>query len=70
MDELNFELSLEQNFEYARMVKDVENLSRDEMKDLLLKSAKLLMAKDAVIKILVRKSLGMDFGSTVEQRAA
>jgi Phycobilisome degradation protein nblA len=70
MDDLNFELSLEQNFEYARMVKDVENLSRDEMKDLLLKSAKLLMTKDAVIKSLLRKSLGMDFGSTVEQRAA
>lgn len=63
MIDLNFKLSMEQEFEYARIVKAVEVMSGDDAKALLLKSTKLLMTKDAVIKSLVRQSLGMDFGN-------
>jgi hypothetical protein len=53
MDIKTFDLTLEQQFELQRMQTAATKLSREEVVDLLLKSARLIMLKDNAIKDLI-----------------
>ena len=50
--DLNFELSLEQQFNLKIMQKSIQKMSREEALFLLMDAARLLMIKDNVIKSL------------------
>ncbi|MBW4623114.1 MAG: NblA/ycf18 family protein [Cyanosarcina radialis HA8281-LM2] len=54
MDASSFELTLEQQFQMRLMEKSAEQMNREQMQELLLQTAKLLMVKDNVIRDLIR----------------
>jgi hypothetical protein len=56
MDTSAFELTLEQQFHVRLMEQSTERLSREQMQELLIQTAKLLMVKDNVIRNLMRNS--------------
>lgn len=54
MKSSDFELTLEQQFHLKLMEVSTQNLSREQLHDLLIQSAKLIMLKDNVIRSLVK----------------
>jgi hypothetical protein len=54
MDASSFELTLEQQFQMRLMEKSAEQMNREQMQELLLQTAKLLMVKDNVIRDLIK----------------
>jgi Phycobilisome degradation protein nblA len=54
MDSSAFELTLEQQFQMRLMEESAHNLSREEMQDLLIQTARILMVKDNVIRSMIK----------------
>ena len=54
MDSSSFELSLEQQFQMRLMEQSAEQMTREQMQNLLIQSARLLMLKDNVIRDLIK----------------
>ena len=55
---LNTSLSLEQEFKFRRIFQEsVATMNPQEARSLLLEASKLLMVKDNIIKILIKKEL-------------
>lgn len=55
MDSSAFELTLEQQFQMRLMQESAEKLSREQMQELLIQTARLLMVKDNVIKNMIKQ---------------
>lgn len=55
MDIKTFDLTLEQKFELQKMQAAAHQMSREQLVDLLLKSARLIMLKDNAIKDLIKQ---------------
>lgn len=53
--DLNFELSLEQQFNLKIMQKSIQKMNREEAISLLMDAAQLLMVKDNAIKSLMKQ---------------
>ena len=49
-----FELTLEQQFQMRLMEESAQKMTREQMQDLLIQSARLLMLKDTVIRDLIK----------------
>ncbi len=49
-----FELTLEQQFQMRLMQESVQELSREEMLDVLMQTSRLLMVKDNIIRDLIK----------------
>ncbi|HEY9675228.1 MAG TPA: NblA/ycf18 family protein [Waterburya sp.] len=54
MDSSSFELSLEQQFQMRLMEESAQKMTREQMQDLLIQAARLLMVKDNVIRDLIK----------------
>lgn len=54
MDSSSFELTLEQQFQMRMMEQSTQQMTREQMQDLLIQSARLLMLKDNVIRDLLK----------------
>lgn len=54
MDSSSFELTLEQQFQMRMMEQSAQQMTREQMQDLLIQSARLLMLKDNVIRDLLK----------------
>ncbi len=54
MDSSSFELSLEQQFQMRLMQESAQKMTREQMQDLLIQAARLLMVKDNVIRDLIK----------------
>lgn len=54
MDGSSFELTLEQQFQMRIMEQSAQQMTREQMQDLLIESARMLMVKDNVIRDLVK----------------
>ncbi len=54
MDSTMFELSLEQQFQMRLMQESAQDLSRDQMMDMLMQTSRMLMVKDNIIRNLVK----------------
>lgn len=54
MDGSSFELTLEQQFQMRLMEQSAQQMTREQMQDLLIQSARLLMLKDNVIRDLIK----------------
>lgn len=52
----SFELTIEQQFEYARMQREAANMGKEQILELLLEACKLMMLKDNMIRGLARKA--------------
>ena len=50
----SFELTLEQQFQMRLMEQSAQKMTREQMQDLLIQSARLLMLKDNVIRDLIK----------------
>lgn len=57
MDTTSFTLSLEQQFQMRLMEESAQNLSREQMQELLIQTVRLLMVKDNVIRNLMKGCL-------------
>lgn len=57
MDSDVFELSLEQEFQMRLIQESAQNMSREQMQDLLIQTSKLLMLKDNAIKNIMKKGM-------------
>jgi hypothetical protein len=57
MESSPFELTLEQQFQMRLMEQSTEELTREQMQDLLIQASRLLMIKDNVIRGLVKGSM-------------
>lgn len=55
MDSSAFELTLEQQFQMRLMQESAEKLSREQMQELLIQTARLLMVKDNVIRNMIKQ---------------
>jgi hypothetical protein len=49
-----FELTLEQQFQMRVMQKSAQDLSREQMLDMLMQTSQLLMVKDNIIRDLIK----------------
>lgn len=49
-----FELTLEQQFQMRLMAESAQELSREQMLDMLIQTSRLLMVKDNIIRNLVK----------------
>ncbi|AFY78345.1 MAG: NblA/ycf18 family protein [Hydrococcus sp. C42_A2020_068] len=49
-----FELTLEQEFQLRLMEESVQEMSREQMQDLLIQTARLLMVKDNVLRQTIK----------------
>lgn len=56
MESSPFELSLEQEFQIRLMEDSAQQLTREQMQDLLIQTTRLLMLKDNVIRDWVKGS--------------
>jgi hypothetical protein len=54
MDSSSFELTIEQQFQMRLMEQSTQQMTREQMQDLLIQSARLLMLKDNVIRDLLK----------------
>jgi hypothetical protein len=54
MDSSSFQLTLEQQFQMRLMEESAQRMSREQMQDILIQTARLLMLKDNVIRDLLR----------------
>lgn len=54
MDSSSFELSLEQQFQMRLMEQSTQQMTREQMHDLLINAARLVMLKDNVIRNLIK----------------
>ena len=54
MQDIDFDLSLEQQFQYELMRVGVEQMTEEQSKKLLLQAARMVMVKDNVIRGLVQ----------------
>lgn len=54
MDNTTFELSLEQQFQMRLMQESAQDLTRDQMMDMLMQTSRMLMVKDNIIRNLVK----------------
>lgn len=54
MDSSSFELTLEQQFQMRLMEQSAQQMTREQMQDMLIQSARLLMLKDNVIRDLLK----------------
>jgi hypothetical protein len=57
MDSDVFELSLEQEFQMRLIQESAQNMSREQMQDLLIQTSKLLMLKDNAIRNMMKKGM-------------
>jgi Phycobilisome degradation protein nblA len=57
MDSSVFELSLEQEFQIKLMEESSQQLTHDQIQNLLLQASRLLMIKDNVIRSLIKKQI-------------
>jgi Phycobilisome degradation protein nblA len=49
-----FELTLEQQFQMRLMQESAQDLSREQMLDILMETSRLLMVKDNIIRDLIK----------------
>ncbi len=54
MEGSSFELTLEQEFQMRMMEESTQNMTREQMQEVLIQAARLLMLKDNVIRNLVK----------------
>ncbi|GAB4184171.1 MAG: NblA/ycf18 family protein [Coleofasciculaceae cyanobacterium] len=54
MDSTSFQLSLEQQFQMRLMEESAQQMSREQMQEVLIQAARLLMVKDNVIRDLMK----------------
>ncbi|HEY9613145.1 NblA/ycf18 family protein [Allocoleopsis sp.] len=54
MDSSSFQLTLEQQFQMRLMEESAQRMSREQMQDILIQTARLLMVKENVIRDLLR----------------
>ena len=54
MDGSSFDLTLEQQFQMRLMEQSTEQMTREQMQNLLVQAARLLMLKDNVIRNLIK----------------
>lgn len=54
MDSSSFQLSLEQQFQMRLMEESAERMTREQMQEVLIQAARLLMVKDNVIRDLMK----------------
>ncbi len=59
MDTSFFELTLEQQFQVRLIEDSAQNLTREQMADMLIQASRLLMLKDNAIRSLMKKSICM-----------
>jgi Phycobilisome degradation protein nblA len=52
-----FELTLEQEFQVRLMEESAQNMSREQMQDMLVQTVRLLMLKENVIRGLVKECM-------------
>ena len=57
MDPKLFELTIEQQFQMRLMEQSIQNMSREQARELLVETARLLMIKDNLIKSLLKQTL-------------
>ncbi|MGH2412412.1 MAG: NblA/ycf18 family protein [Microcystaceae cyanobacterium] len=57
MESTPFELTLEQQFQMRLMEESAQQMNREQMQDLLIQAARLLMIKDNVIRDLIESCL-------------
>jgi Phycobilisome degradation protein nblA len=57
MDSNVFELTLEQEFQMRLIQESAQNMSREQMQDMLLQTSKLLMIKDNAIRNMMKKGI-------------
>lgn len=62
LDPTCFQLSMEQQFELIKISKELENVDRDRVVQLLLQTVTTLMMKDNIIRDLV-KEMHSNFGA-------
>lgn len=55
LPKLDFELNLEQEFQMQLIEKELETMSPEKLKSLLLKTSHLLMVKENIIRFLTKK---------------
>ena len=53
MESSSFELTLEQQFQMRLMEQSAQQMTREQMQDILIKAARLLMIKDNVTRDLI-----------------
>jgi Phycobilisome degradation protein nblA len=54
MDTTMFELSLEQQFQMRLMEQSAQDLTREQMLDVIMQTSRMLMVKDNIIRNLVK----------------
>lgn len=54
MDSSWFDLSLEQEFQMRLMEESVQEMTREQMQDLLMQTARLLMVKENVLRQVIK----------------
>jgi hypothetical protein len=54
MDTTMFELSLEQQFQMRLMEQSAQELTREQMLDIIMQTSRMLMVKDNIIRNLVK----------------
>jgi hypothetical protein len=54
MDSSSFQLSLEQQFQMRLMEESAQKMTREQMQEVLIQAARLLMVKDNVIRDLMK----------------
>jgi Phycobilisome degradation protein nblA len=57
MKKESFELSLEQEFHVRLMEESANNMTREQMQEMLMQTMRMLMVKDNVIRNLLKENL-------------
>ena len=57
MDSSCFELTLEQQFQMRLIEQSAQNMSREQMQEMLIQTSKLLMLKDNAIKNMIKNEI-------------
>jgi hypothetical protein len=57
MEGSSFDLTLEQEFQMRLMEQSTQQMTREQMQELLIETARLLMVKDNVIRDLIKSCL-------------
>lgn len=61
------ELKPEQHFQLRLMSEQVEQMDKQQLKDMLLKATRLLMMRQNVVQALVMKAAGMERSATFKR---
>ena len=57
MNPESFQLTIEQSFELEKIMRNVDSLSPEHLRDLAIQMARLIMVKDNMIKSLIKQGV-------------